>query len=82
MPDLTEEEYDALDEYWTKNTPRIDTGKPGFATRRMGAYVVEVDKLTAAWLRARQDATRQTAMQIIGELVREKIAAHGVTPGR
>jgi hypothetical protein len=76
MPDLTEEEYDALDEYWTKNTPKIDTGKPGFVTRRMGAYMVEVDKLTAAWLRARQDATRQTAMQIIGELVREKIAGN------
>ena len=75
MPDLTEEEYDALDEYWTKNTPKIDTGKPGFVTRRMGAYVVEVDKLTAIWLRARQDATHQTTMQIIGELVREKIAA-------
>ncbi|MDR1587794.1 MAG: hypothetical protein LBS57_10090 [Treponema sp.] len=74
MPDLTEEEYDALDEHWTKNTPKIDTSKPGFATRRMGAYMVEVDKLTAVWLRARQDATHQTTMQIIGELVREKIA--------
>jgi hypothetical protein len=74
MLDLTEEEYAALDEYWTKNTPKIDTSKPGFVTRRMGAYTVEVDKLTAAWLRAKEDATRQTAAQIIGELVREKIA--------
>ena len=72
---MTEEEYDALDEYWTKNTPKSDTDKPGFVTRRMEAYVVEVDTLTAAWLRARQDATRQTTTQIIGELVREKIAA-------
>jgi hypothetical protein len=75
MPDLTEEEYDALDEHWTKNTPKIDTSKPGFVTRRMAGYVVEVNKFTAAWLRARQDATHQTTAQIIGELVREKIAA-------
>jgi hypothetical protein len=40
MPDLTEEEYDVLDEYWTENTPKIDTSKPGFVTRRMRAYVV------------------------------------------
>ncbi|MDR2631594.1 MAG: hypothetical protein LBC60_11795 [Spirochaetaceae bacterium] len=75
MPDLTEEEYDALNEYWTKNTPKIDTGKSGFVTRRMGTYMVEVDKLTAAWLRARQEATHQTTTEIIGELVREKISA-------
>jgi hypothetical protein len=75
MADLTEEEYDALDEYWTKNTPKVDTGKPGFVTRHIEAYMVEVDKLTATWLRAKQDATHQTSMEIIGELVREKIAA-------
>jgi hypothetical protein len=39
----------------------------------MEAYVVEVDKLAATWLRARQDATHQTTTQIIGELVREQI---------
>jgi hypothetical protein len=74
MPDLTEEEYDALDEFWTKNTPKIDAGKPGFVTRRMEAHLVEVDRLTAMWLHARQDATGKTTTQIIGELVREKIA--------
>jgi hypothetical protein len=74
MVDLTEEEYDALDEYWTKNTPVIDTGKSGFVTRRMGAHIVEVDKLTAAWLRAKQEATHKTPAQIIGELVRKEMA--------
>jgi hypothetical protein len=51
----------------------IDIDKPGFVSRRMEAHVVEADSLTAAWLRARQDATHQTTTQIIGELVREKI---------
>jgi hypothetical protein len=27
MPDMTEEEYDALDEYYTKNPPQIDPEK-------------------------------------------------------
>jgi hypothetical protein len=29
MADLTEEEYDALDEYYTKNPPKIDPAKNG-----------------------------------------------------
>jgi hypothetical protein len=36
---------------------------------------VEVDNLTAAWLRARQDVTHQTTTQIIGDLVREKMGS-------
>jgi hypothetical protein len=35
MPDLTEEEYDALDEYWTKNTLKMSgDGKSGFFAKR------------------------------------------------
>jgi len=31
MPDLTEEEYDTLDEYYTKNPPEVSgDGKSGF----------------------------------------------------
>ena len=37
-------------------------------------HLVEVDDLTAAYLRARYDATHQTPMEIIGAIVREKIA--------
>jgi len=31
---MTDEEADALDELWTRTTPEIDTGKPGFLTRK------------------------------------------------
>jgi hypothetical protein len=74
MPDLTEEEYSALDEYWTKNTPEIDTGKPGFVTRRMETPGVKADKLTATWLRAREVAAGRTTTRITGESARGKIA--------
>ena len=37
MPDMTEEEYDALDELWTKNPPKVSgDGKSGFY---FGKYV-------------------------------------------
>jgi hypothetical protein len=71
---MTEEEADALDELWTRTTPEIDMTKPGYYSTRM-AHLVEVDDFTAVWLRARVDATRKTSAEIIGELVREKIAA-------
>jgi hypothetical protein len=34
---------------------------------------VEVDKLTAAWLRAKQDATHKTSARLIGELARKEM---------
>jgi hypothetical protein len=70
---MTEEEADRLDELWTKTTPEIDTSKPGYFTQHM-AHLIEVDNLSAAYLRARADASHKTPAEIIGELVREKIA--------
>jgi hypothetical protein len=74
MARMTEEEADALDELWTKTTPEIDTSKSGYFTQHM-AHLIEVDNLTAAYLRARADATHKTPTQIIGEMVREQIHA-------
>ena len=34
MPDMTEEEYDALDELWTKTTPKVGPNGTGFISRR------------------------------------------------
>ena len=75
MPDLTDEEYDALDEYYTKNPPKLSgDGKSGFFAKRQG-YVVFIDGLSADWLRVKAAAEHTTTEAIIGELVREKIAA-------
>jgi hypothetical protein len=73
MKDLTEEEYDALDEYYTKNPPKLDPAKNRIKDRSF--HVVSIDGLSAAYLRARAEADRKTPAEIIGELVREKIAA-------
>ena len=73
MAQMTEEEADRLDELWTKTTPEIDTSKPGYFTQHM-AHLIEVDNVSAAYLRARADASHKTITQIISELVQEKIA--------
>ena len=74
MPDLTDEEYDALDEYWTKHTPELSgNGKSGFFAKQPGS-VVFIDKLSADWLRIKAAAANTTPEAIIGRLVRKEIA--------
>ena len=78
MADLTEEEYDALDEYYTKNPPQIDPAKrgTGFFTRRtLKARTITVDNLSAAYLTTKAIADHKTPADIISEMVQEKIAA-------
>jgi hypothetical protein len=77
MAELTEEEYDALDEYYTKNPPKVNPAKSGtgFFTRRKAAHSITIDDLSAKWLITRAIATHKTPTDIIGDLVREKIAA-------
>jgi hypothetical protein len=71
---MTDEEADALDELWTRTTPEIDTTRPGFLTRK-GFTMVSLDPLTAAYLRAQADVTHKTPSEVIGAMVRERIAA-------
>ena len=74
MPDLTNEEYDALDEYWTKHTPKVSgNGKSGFFAKHTG-QVVFIDSLSADWLRIKAAAKNTTTEAIIGQLVRAEIA--------
>jgi len=78
VKDLTEEEYDALDEYYTKNPPKVDPSKngTGFFTRRTAAArTITVDTLSAAYLTTKAIADHKTPAEIIGDMVRERIAA-------
>ena len=75
MPDLTEEEYDALEELWTKNPPKVTgSGKDGFFMKNKNEIVI-LDNVSAAWIRVKSEMTNKTATEIIGDLVREKIKA-------
>jgi hypothetical protein len=74
MPDLTEEEYDALDEYWTKNTPKVGPNGTGFVSRRE-ARLFGIDDLSADYLLTKAIADHKTPAEIINEMVRERLTA-------
>ncbi|MDR0663151.1 MAG: hypothetical protein LBF80_03610 [Spirochaetaceae bacterium] len=75
MARMTEEEADALDELWTKTTPKVsEDGKKGVFMEHKDHLII-VDDVSAAYLRARADASHKTPGEIIGDLIREKIAA-------
>jgi len=72
MPDLTEEEYDALDEFYTKNPPKLSgNGKSGFFAKhaQKGNTLIFIDDLCAAWLRVKAEATNSTPEAIIHQLI-------------
>jgi len=74
MAYMTEEEAEALDEELTRNAPRVDFSKPDIFMRQR--ELLNILKPAAAdYIMTRALATHQTPVQIIGELVGEKIAA-------
>jgi hypothetical protein len=74
MPDMSEEEYDALDELWTKNPPKVSGGgKSGFFMKHKDEIVI-LDNVSATWLQLKSEITHKSTTEIIGDLVREKIA--------
>jgi hypothetical protein len=84
MARMTDEEADYWDEHYTKNPPRPGPNGTGFFTQRRKEAVesgngrarsVTIDDLSADWLLTKAIATHKTPADIIGELVREKIAA-------
>jgi len=74
MPDMTDEEYAALDELWTKTTPKVNFSRPGtFARQKM--LLECLDGVASNYIRTRALALQKSPSEVIGELVREKIAA-------
>jgi len=80
MPDLTEEEYDALDEKWTKNPPKPGLNGTGFFAQRkieldaQSARSITVDSFTADYLLAKAKASHKTPADIISDMVQEQLA--------
>ncbi|MDR1506210.1 MAG: hypothetical protein LBI67_03830 [Treponema sp.] len=76
MKEMSDEEADYWDEYYTKNPPEIDPAtNGGFANRSF--KMIAIDRLSENYLLTRAMATHKTPTEIIGELVREKIAETG-----
>ena len=73
--DMTEEEAEYWDEYFTKNIPRCNPAKPGVFARRNANRFTGLDDLSVDYLLTKSIATRKTPEEIIGELIRKEIAA-------
>jgi hypothetical protein len=74
MPRLTNEEYAALDEKWTQETPRVNFLRPGiFARQRL--LLESLDTVTANYIHTCAEANHKTPAQIIGAMARREMAA-------
>ncbi|GHV77486.1 hypothetical protein AGMMS49942_23070 [Spirochaetia bacterium] len=76
MEELTEKDYDALDEDFTNNPPGIDPNRKGtgyFTQRKSLGRTITIDTLSADYLITKAIATHKTPSQIVGEMVRERI---------
>ena len=70
METMTEEEAFALDDYYTKNPPKVDPSKA-----RIRIPMVRVDNVTAEYLSAKAKKSHKTPSDIIGEMVQKELAA-------
>ena len=73
MAEMTEEEADALDELWTKTTPKTRKGEGGFFTEHR-ARMLLLDEATVRILDARAKAAHQTPTEFITKLIRKDLA--------
>lgn len=74
MIDMTDEEYDALDERWTKTTPKVNFMRPGiFAKQR--ALLEILDKVSASYIITQAESANLTPAQVIGRIVHQEIEA-------
>ena len=74
---MTEEEADALDEYYTQNPPKIDPAKKGGVFTRQRELLDALDRVSVNYIMSRSMSTGKSPSLIIGEMVRERIAAAG-----
>ena len=77
MADMTDEEYDALDERWTKTPPKVNFSRPGIFARQRALLEV-LDKVTSSYIITCAEADNQTPAQIINRLVHQEIIKKAV----
>jgi len=70
METMTEEEAFALDEYYTKNPPKVDPSKA-----RIRVPMVRLDNVTAEYISEKAKAAHKTPGDIISEMVQKELAA-------
>ena len=74
MARMTEEEADALDEEITNADIKLKPGEGGIFTRQRN-LLDALDRASSDYIVTRAIATNKMPLQILGEVVHEKIAA-------
>jgi len=74
MGKMTEQEARELDRILTATDPELGENGTGFLSRR-DARIMGLDDLSINYLMTKAEATHKTPACIIGEMVRERIAA-------
>jgi hypothetical protein len=74
MAKMTEQEAWELDELLTRTDPKLGVNGTGFLSRR-AARLMGLDSVSVNYLMTKAQADHKTPAQIIGEMVRERIAA-------
>ena len=72
--DMTDAEYDALDELLTKTTPKIKKGTGGVFTENRTRMLL-LDEATIRILDAQAKAVNQTPTEFVTRLIRQGISA-------
>ena len=72
--DMTDAEYDALEELLTKTTPKIKKGTGGVFTENRTRMLL-LDETTVRILDAQAKAVNQTPTEFITKMIRQSIAA-------
>ena len=75
--DMTDEEYDALDEELTRNPPRIVSNGSDWLSQRE-IRISGLKNMTVQYLLTKSKADNKSPVQIIDELVNEKVAAAAI----
>jgi len=72
--DMTDEEYDALDEILTKTTPKIKKGSGGIFTENRTRMLL-LDETTIRILNAQAMAVHQSPSEYITKMIRQGITS-------
>jgi len=79
MSEMTDEEADYWDEFFTKNPPKVDPNRKGGYFTRQRELLDILDRATADYIVNLALQAKKLPAQIISDMVREKIAASATT---
>ena len=72
--DMTDEEYDALDEELTRTIPKLGPNRTGFISQRQMMHSLGFTNITINYLMTKAAVDHKSPAQIIHELVAQKLA--------